>query len=168
MDRRTWVIDVKWPELLENCCPWFQSASKWTHLDTILHLFRELAAVVGVVEAPGEEDDGDLVRRAAPLPLVEHVRQKSFDGFLEVQIAWNGKKSLFCWQLPLWTHPCFFHFPFHPLSSCQTFLASHICTDWLSWLGLGDQVGSTNDHLANRYLPSTLKDWSTMRAELTQ
>ena len=38
-------------------------------------------------------------------------------------------------------------FPFHPLSSCQTFLASHLRTDWLSWLGLGNQVGSTTDHL---------------------
>ena len=32
--------------------------------------------------------------------------------------------------------------PFYPLSSCQAFLASHFCTDWLSWRGLGNQVGS--------------------------
>ena len=30
------------------------------------------------------------------------------------------------------------------------------------------QVGSNNDHLANRYLTSALKDQSTMRAELTE
>ena len=41
----------------------------------------------------------------------------------------------------------FFHFPFHPLSSCQTFLTSHFRTDWLSRLGLGNQVDSTTDHL---------------------
>ena len=61
----------------------------------------------------------------------------------------------------------FFLFPFYPLSSCQTSLASHFPTDWLSWLGLGNQVGSTTDHLTNYYLPSTLRDRSTMRAELT-
>ena len=53
-------------------------------------------------------------------------------------------------------------------SSCQTFLASHFRTDWLSQMELGNQVGSTNDHLANRYLPSTPKDGSTIRAELTE
>ena len=47
----------------------------------------------------------------------------------------------------------------------RPFLASHFHTDWLSWLGLGNQEGSTNDHLANRYLPSTPKDQSMMRAE---
>ena len=41
-------------------------------------------------------------------------------------------------------------------------LASHFRTDWLSWLGLGNQVGSTTDHLNNYYLPSTLKDRSTL------
>ena len=35
----------------------------------------------------------------------------------------------------------FFDFPFNPLSICQTFLASHFHTDWLSRLGLGKQVG---------------------------
>ena len=43
--------------------------------------------------------------------------------------------------------PIFFHFPFYPHSSCLTFLASHFLSDWLSWLGLGNQVGSTVDHL---------------------
>ena len=41
----------------------------------------------------------------------------------------------------------FFHFPFYSLSSCQTFLVSHFHTDWHSRLGLGNQVGSTTDHL---------------------
>ena len=36
--------------------------------------------------------------------------------------------------------------PFLPICSCQNFLASHLGTDWLSWLGLGNQVGSTTDH----------------------
>ena len=36
---------------------------------------------------------------------------------------------------------------FYPLSSCQTFLSSHFRTNWLSWLGLGNQVGTTTDHL---------------------
>ena len=40
-------------------------------------------------------------------------------------------------------------------------------THSLSWLGLGNQVGSTSDHLTTYYLPSTQKDQSTMRAELT-
>ena len=44
----------------------------------------------------------------------------------------------------------------------RPFLPSHFCTDWLSWLGLGNQVGSTTDHLINCYLPSSPKDRSTM------
>ena len=52
-----------------------------------------------------------------------------------------------------------------PLSdlSCHYFR-----TNWISRLGLHNQVGSTNDHLANCYLPSTPKDRRTMRAELTE
>ena len=38
----------------------------------------------------------------------------------------------------------FFHFPFNPLSP---YLASHFRTNWLSRLGLVNQVGSTTDHL---------------------
>ena len=30
---------------------------------------------------------------------------------------------------------------------CQIFLAFHFCTNWLSQLWLGNQVGSTSDHL---------------------
>ena len=37
--------------------------------------------------------------------------------------------------------------PYIPHSSCQTFLSPHFCTDWLSRLGIGNQVGSTTDHL---------------------
>ena len=60
--------------------------------------------------------------------------------------------------------PKFFpHFPFYQLSSSQTFLAFHFCTDWLSRMGLGNQVGSTNGHFANRYPQSTPKDESTMK-----
>ena len=33
-------------------------------------------------------------------------------------------------------------------------LSSHFCSDWLSWLGLGNQVGSTVYHLTNFYQPS--------------
>ena len=36
----------------------------------------------------------------------------------------------------------------YPLSSCQTFLASHFPTNWISWLRLGNQVDSTSDHLS--------------------
>ena len=57
--------------------------------------------------------------------------------------------------------------PWQPDFLLQDLLASHFRTDWLSWLGLGNQVGSTTDHITNCYLPSTLKDWSVMRAELT-
>ena len=64
--------------------------------------------------------------------------------------------------------PDFFPIPFLPLSSCQTFLSSHFHTDLLSRLGLDNQVASTSDHLANCYLPSTPKDQSTMRTELTE
>ena len=41
-------------------------------------------------------------------------------------------------------------------------------TNRLSRLGLSNQVDSTTDHLINCYLPSTLKDQSTMKAELTE
>ena len=44
----------------------------------------------------------------------------------------------------------------------------HFRTDWLSRLRLSNQVGSTTDHLANCYLPSTPEDQSTMTAELTE
>ena len=44
-------------------------------------------------------------------------------------------------------------------------LASHFRTNWLSWLGHGNQVGSSTDHLPKDNLPSSLKDWSTTRAE---
>ena len=44
----------------------------------------------------------------------------------------------------------------------------HFRTDWLSRLGLGNQVGSTTDHLANCYLPSTPKDQSMMKEEQTE
>ena len=50
----------------------------------------------------------------------------------------------------------------------MSFLDSHFRTDWLSWLGLGNQVGSPYDHLANCHLPSTPKEPSTMRVELTE
>ena len=33
-----------------------------------------------------------------------------------------------------------------PAFPCQIFLGSHFRTDWLSRLGLGNQVGSTTDH----------------------
>ena len=52
--------------------------------------------------------------------------------------------------------------PFLVLSSCQIFLASHFHTDWLSWLGLGNQVGLTTDYQISYYLPSTLRDLSTI------
>ena len=44
----------------------------------------------------------------------------------------------------------------------------HFRTDWLSRLGLSNQVDSTTDHLTDCYLPSTPKDRSTMKAELTE
>ena len=53
----------------------------------------------------------------------------------------------------------YFHFFFYPLSPCLTFLASYFCTDWLSRLGLGNQVVSTTDHLDNCHLPSTKIRW---------
>ena len=37
--------------------------------------------------------------------------------------------------------------PYYPLSFCQTFLSPHFRTDWLSPLGIGNQVGSTTDLL---------------------
>ena len=72
----------------------------------------------------------------------------------------------FSWKKQDRCQPKFFIIllPFYPLSSCQTFLASHFRIDWLSRLGLGKQVGSTTDHLANWYLPSTPKERSTMSA----
>ena len=59
-----------------------------------------------------------------------------------------------------------FHFPFYPLSSCQTFLASHFHIDWhysgsiTRWA----QLLITSKY----YLPSTQKVQSRKRAELTQ
>ena len=52
---------------------------------------------------------------------------------------------------------------FFPLPFLPTFLLSGLSclsfpTDWLSRLGLGNQVGSTTDHL-----PSAQKDWSTLK-----
>ena len=41
----------------------------------------------------------------------------------------------------------FFSTSLLPAFHCQNFLASHFRTDWLSRLELGDQVGSTTDHL---------------------
>ena len=41
----------------------------------------------------------------------------------------------------------FFPPPLYSLSWCQTFLAPHFRTDWLTRLGLGNQAGSTTDHL---------------------
>ena len=72
------------------------------------------------------------------------------------------------------TNPGFFlFFLFFPLPFSTRFPLSdisclHFRTDWLSRLGLGNQVGSTTDHLANCYLPSTPKDRSTMKEELTE
>ena len=41
-----------------------------------------------------------------------------------------------------------FHFPFLPaFLLSDLLLATHFCTDWLSQLGLGNQVGWTTDHL---------------------
>ena len=37
--------------------------------------------------------------------------------------------------------------PYNPLSPATSFLASHFLTDWLSRLGLGNQVGSIANHL---------------------
>ena len=39
--------------------------------------------------------------------------------------------------------------PSLPAFHLLVFLATHFRTDWLSWLGLGNQVGSTTDHLTN-------------------
>ena len=58
--------------------------------------------------------------------------------------------------------------PFLPAFLQSDLLAFHFHTDWLSWLGLSNQVDSTTDHLTNCYLPSTPKDRSTMKAELTR
>ena len=58
--------------------------------------------------------------------------------------------------------------PLLPTLLLSCLLASYFCTDRLSWLGLGNQAGSTTDHLANSNLPSTPKDRSTLRAEAQQ
>ena len=50
----------------------------------------------------------------------------------------------------------FFPLPFSTCFPLSDLSCLHFCTDWLSRLGLGNQVGSTTDHLANCYLPSTL------------
>ena len=39
------------------------------------------------------------------------------------------------------------HFHLTRFSPARSFLASHFCTDWLSRVGLGYQVGSTTNHL---------------------
>ena len=57
----------------------------------------------------------------------------------------------------------FFHFPFYQLSSVRPLLPSF--TQLAFATGLGNQGGSTTDHLANCFLPSTPKYQSTMRAE---
>ena len=47
----------------------------------------------------------------------------------------------------------FFPPPLLPAFLLPGLLASNFCTGWLFWLGLGNQVGSAIDHLANCYLP---------------
>ena len=57
------------------------------------------------------------------------------------------------------------HFSPLPLLSAfllSDLLATHFRTNWLSWLELGNQVGSTTDHLTDHYLHSTPKDRSTI------
>ena len=46
-----------------------------------------------------------------------------------------------------WHHHFFPPPSFTRLPPVRPFLVPHFCTDWLSRLGLGNQVGSTTDHL---------------------
>ena len=97
----------------------------------------------------------DLVQEQA----VRHLRQfvplfVAFSSNVKSELALLNKIQV-CGMTFL-----FFHFPFYPLSSFRPFLPS-FHTDWISRLGLGNQVGSNTDHLSNCYLPSTPKDRST-------
>ena len=68
-------------------------------------------------------------------------------GFFRYKVAWNKlrtRRSLNVWCQGI---KVVLHFPFYPCSSCQTFLASHFRTSWLSRLRLGSQVCSTTDYL---------------------
>ena len=62
----------------------------------------------------------------------------------------------------------FFPLPFSTCFPLSDLSCLHFFTDWLSRLGLGNNVGSTTDHLANCYLPSTPKDRSRMKEELIE
>ena len=97
-------------------------------------------SLVGVAAAAGV-----VVRKAARDSHVhEHVRP---DGDLADRIVHDHHRRLQKNVSVTFDHNIHFHFPIYPLYSCQTFLASHFHTNWLSQLGLGNQVGSTTNHL---------------------
>ena len=72
---------------------------------------------------------------------------KGSDFWCRLEVRGQGEIQPTRRYLSLTSQWIFFHFPFYPLSSCQTILASHFRTDWLSRLGLGKQVSSSTDHL---------------------
>ena len=57
-----------------------------TYQDAFPHGLRELFQVLGLVEAPGEEDDGGLVAGALLLPAAEHLPEEA-ERLVVVEVA---------------------------------------------------------------------------------
>ena len=95
---------------------------------------------------------GHLRRRLGQVLLheVDELEQRDAtlrDAVLVSQVLQSDDKRFHGYTFYVILSLIFFHFPSTPLSSCQFFLSSHFCTNWLSRLGLGEQLGSTTDHL---------------------
>ena len=102
--------------------------------------------------------------------LIKIVSSRKFSSsdmskFTKRKSYFTAKHKIICAD----KNKCFFSTsPFSTRFPLSDLSCLHFCTDWLSRLGPSNQVGSTTDHLANCYLPSTPKDRSTMKEELTE
>ena len=134
------------------------------HLQFILYLilFRILRRSFIQSEwrqVPPLSNSSDLFSEHATIILVEL--------FIHL-LKWNRNLGLKNSCNFLYSSNFFFPLPFSTRFPLSNLSCLHFRTDWLSRLGLGNQVGSTTDHLANCYLPSTPKDRSMMKEELTE
>ena len=57
-----------------------------SYQDAFSHRLWERRPVLGLVEAPREEDDGDLVAGALLLPAIEHLSEK-VEGLVVVEVS---------------------------------------------------------------------------------
>ena len=148
---RQWVTFLS--RLLWNS--YHQQTLLWGHLtvEFVVQLPASVERVVGVVAPHGR----DLELRAGV--RIEGISASDAVQAGDVFIAtWpsSGNKTWFidrnCVEPPLLGRStgCQRFFPstsLPPAFPWQIFLASHFCSNWLSRLGFGNLVGSTNDHL---------------------